>query len=458
MGKSDIPFGSEFSPTQIDLPTLLDFVASSQNDWRKFESYVYEKYFKTHKTSEYNRRKLANNTKLSMISYGLINRDASFTSVGHALYAVRNNSAVLYSNLARHILLNLHGVLVLQCIQDMQVAGHVVTLIDLRKWLEERGINFPRGGKHPSILRLWLEKVSIFNKNSWHIDEQRLAEVLGSDLREVDVLSSLTAQQRAFLRTLANLGESGPFGSSELEKLAIATYGVNFDEKNLPKSVLYPLQSAGFIEITRGTKQVGRGAKPFFVVPTEKLQTQLVIPLMEQLDKQVGGDIRPLLRKPLADILKELDSTNKHVRGLALEALAFKLMRLIDLSYVATRLRGIDTGGAEVDLIFESARLIFSRWQVQCKNVAAGVGLDDVAKEVGLTLALKSNVIAIVSTGKISAQARQYASKVMKDSNLNIALLDRGDLEKIKNSPYEIVAVLNREAKTAMKLKALGAK
>ena len=39
-------------------------------------------------------------------------------------------------------------------------------------------------------------------------------------------------------------------------------------------------------------------------------------------------------------------------------------MRLIDLTYVATRLRGGVTGGAEVDLIFESARLVFSRWQI----------------------------------------------------------------------------------------------
>jgi site-specific DNA-methyltransferase (cytosine-N4-specific) len=36
----------------------------------------------------------------------------------------------------------------------------------------------------------------------------------------------------------------------------------------------------------------------------------------------------------------------------------------------------------EVDFIFRSQRLVFSRWQVQCKNTAK-VSLDDVAKEVG---------------------------------------------------------------------------
>src|SRR5439155_6996871 len=112
--------------------------------------------------------------------------------------------------------------------------------------------------------------------------------------------------------------------------------------------------------------------------------------------------------------------------GLALEALAFKLMRLIDLAYVATRLRGTATGGAEVDLIFEASRLVFSRWQVQCKNTSR-VSLDDVAKEVGLTHFLKSNVIVIVSTGQIGPEARRYANKVMTDSNLCIVMVDKDD-------------------------------
>jgi site-specific DNA-methyltransferase (cytosine-N4-specific) len=135
---------------------------------------------------------------------------------------------------------------------------------------------------------------------------------------------------------------------------------------------------------------------------------------------------------------------------LALEALAFKLMRLVDLSYVATRLRGAATGGAEVDLIFESSRLVYSRWQVQCKNTAR-VSLDDVAKEVGLTHLLKSNVIVVVSTGQIGGEARKYANKVMSDSNLCLIMVDR--TEAIQGRPAGIVDIFNREAKRAMEIK-----
>ena len=130
-----------------------------------------------------------------------------------------------------------------------------------------------------------------------------------------------------------------------------------------------------------------------------------------------------LLTKPIDDILLELDAEDRYQAGLALEALAFKLMRILGMDYIATRLRNISaTGGAEVDLIFHSSRLVYSRWQVQCKNTAR-VSLDDVAKEVGLTHFLKSNVIVMVSTGDIGGDARRFANKVMQESNLDLLAL-----------------------------------
>lgn len=154
MVKSDLPFGSEFSPSQISLPTLLEIAKEMGGDWKAFEDRIYQTYFKDYRTSEYNRRKLANNTKLGMIAYGIIERDASLTSFGEKLYGLRYQSDDLYENLVHHILLHLHGITLVQCVQDMHIAGEPIDLIKLRHWLGERGIHFPRGGKHPSIMRL----------------------------------------------------------------------------------------------------------------------------------------------------------------------------------------------------------------------------------------------------------------------------------------------------------------
>jgi len=453
MRRSDLPFGSEFSPSQIDLPHVLELAAQHGGNWKTFEAAIRASYFEGHLTSDYNKGKLANNTKLGMIAYELIDRDARLTDFGRSLYELRDDEERLYSELARHILLNLNGMILIQCVEDIQASGEAVTLIKLRKWLEERGIYFPRGGKHPSIMRLWLEKAGIFS-GGWDINENRLAEVTGISANEVEILSRFTPQQKAYLKTLANMTEPGVYSSSDIEKLAEATYGVKFDEKNLPKQVLYPLEESGYITLERGTKQAGRGAKPFIVRPTKKLISEVIGPILSQLEQQVKSNLRPFLRKKLSDIKRELRARDKYSRGLALEALAIRLMRLIDLNYVATRLKGSQTGGAEVDVIFESSRLVFSRWQVQCKNTRT-VTLDDIAKEVGITHFLKTNVIVIITSGRVGTEARRYANKIMAESNLCVIITDRDDLTSIIKNPPTIISVFNREANHAMKLKAL---
>ena len=453
MGRSDLPFGSEFSPSQISLRKLLELAHKHGGNWQAFEDAVREKYFDSHDTSEYNRRKLANNTKLGMIAYGVIDREANLTEFGRKLHDLRENETDLYEALARHILLNLFGITLVQTVLDMQAAGEEVKLITLRVWLEQRGVSVPRGGKHPSMMRLWLEKAGVFISR-WQVNEVRFKDLIGAGIVEIESLAGLNPEQKAYLKTLANMGPDGPFPSNEIERLATATFHAKYDEKNLPKSVLYPLQEAGFISLQRGTKQDGRGAKPFLVSMTDKMEAEILVPILEQLEKQIAADLRPFLRKPLADILTDLESTKKHVRGLALEALAVKLMRLLDLTYVATRLRGKETGGAEVDVIFESQRPTFSRWQVQCKNQAR-VSLEDVAKEVGLTQMLKSTVVVMVTTGEIGGEARRYANKVMATSNLAIVMMDGTDMRAIRSMPSQIVNVLAREAAHAGKLKVL---
>ena len=214
--------------------------------------------------------------------------------------------------------------------------------------------------------------------------------------------------------------------------------------------MLNALVSAGYIEATKTTS--GRGAKPFLVKPTEKVDAEILGPLLDQLKDQVDPKLLSLLTKPLAEILEEINSEDRYVGGLALEALAFKLMRTLGMDYMATRLRAKDTGGAEVDLIFQSTRLIYSRWQVQCKNTAR-VALDDVAKEVGLTHFLKSNVIVIVTTGDVSSEARRYANKIMSDSNLAIVMINHADLNGVTDNPANLIDAFRREAEHAMTLK-----
>jgi site-specific DNA-methyltransferase (cytosine-N4-specific) len=378
--------------------------------------------------------------------------EARFTDIGRALYALRSDEAKLHDTLAQHILLQLNGMNLVQCIQDMTVAGEEVNLTTLCEGLAAHGIHYPPGGKHPSMMRLWLAKAGVFVGKRWQIDDLRLRAVLGTDPDQFEVLANFTTEQRAFLRALANTGVLTPQPANEIARLATATYGVKFPEKSLPKLVLDALINADYITADKTT--TGRGARPFLVAPTAKLVADVIEPLLEQLVTQTDPKLRQLLKKSLAEILFEVESEDRYVAGLALEALAFKLMRLIDMQYLATRLRGTATGGAEVDLLFHSTRLVYSRWQIQCKNTGR-VSLDDVAKEVGLTQFLNSSAIVMVSTGTIGAEARRYANRIMAQTNLAIVMVDGRDLRRITERPVTIIEIFEREALAAMKLKSL---
>lgn len=61
----------------------------------------------------------------------------------------------------------------------------------------------------------------------------------------------------------------------------------------------------------------------------------------------------------------------------------------------------------------------------------------------------------MVSTGEIGTSAREYANKIMADSNIAIIMIDHSDIIKIVENPPSIIQTLNREAKHAMILKKL---
>ena len=173
---------------------------------------------------------------------------------------------------------------------------------------------------------------------------------------------------------------------------------------------------------------------------------------MTAVEESAGIQYRRLVRMSYTEILRDLENESKHLKGMALEALAFYLGRLLMLDFVQWRVRGNQTGGAEIDVIMEGKNLVFSRWQIQCKN-SAQASLDDVAKEVGVAQVIKSNVILIVTTGRIGRAAREFAEQVMRETNLYIALLDGNHLRLLRDAPIEIADILSVQAEGAMTIK-----
>lgn len=452
---SDLPFGSEFSPSQLDLRDLLTVAAAHAGDLPGLEAAIKTRWFAAKGgpdplKAEKNRRTMAMNSRLGLQGYGLLDASGNITDLAEALIKESDDKA-FYSAFARHILLNLNGMRILECVRDMTAAGDIITHEHLEAALRLRGMKIAKISRGLPSLRLWLEKAEIFAGGIWQINTLRLQQVLGTNPDSFSALADLSPAQRAFLRALASTGITDPQPADGVKALAEAVYGAPIPGKSFSGQVLNALHNKGWIVVTKTTG--GRGAKTALVQPTARVEVEIIEPFLNQLKDAVDTKLLTLLRKPMSEVLAEVESTDTYIAGLALEALAFKLMRLLDIDYLDTRVRGTQTGGAEVDMIFESARLVFSRWQVQCKRVKSGVTIDDVAKEVGLTHVLKSTVIVVVTTGPVGAEARKYSNQIMRQTNLAIVLIDGQDLKDINEDHTRIVAVFQREAVHAMSLK-----
>jgi site-specific DNA-methyltransferase (cytosine-N4-specific) len=448
MQKSDIPFGSEFSPTIVDFSQLLQLVSVHEGDLSALQSAIRQTWFETRQTSEHNKQTLSMNVRLGMQKYELIDSVGNFTELGRRLL----NSVTPEERLdlfGRHILLNLNGANLVQTVLQMQAAGETITLLSLRPALEIRGIHTSSANKSISIMRLWLQECGVFSEH-YRVNMKRYESLIGISADEVEALSSLPRPLSAYLRALASLVEPGPFKSIEVRRLAEESFGGRYNEKQFARDVLRPLEAAGYVSTVRS----GGRAKAFTVTATNKLSSEVTLPLLSQFDVKMTPGLSAMLKRPLPEIMLELASSDKHVKGLALEALAFRLMWIVGLNYLGTRLTGDRTSGAEVDLMFDSAFPIYSRWQVQCKNTS-DVSLEDVAKEVGLAQYLRTNAIVIVTTGKIGRSARRYADNIMRNTNLAILMIEGKDIQAVLKSPVEMVNILDREAESARRLKPL---
>ncbi len=413
-------------------------------------------FFKGH--AQKAQRTLAGNAVLGLRDYGLLEEDAATpTQLASEMLVIAEERDAFYERFAEHILLNLRGIDVLDTVEAMQMGGERVTLHSLRNRLLQRGLETPRGAVHLSSLRLWLAQSGVFDisvkagPRLWRFNAARVRQILGIGLDAIDKLSDLDRSQRAFLRALTRFPEEGPLVANKVADMASMLYGAHFDHKKLPQAILVPLRDLGYIEVEKTTK--GRGAKPYHVTRTAKLCTEISGPILDAAAKKAGLVPREVLQTPLSQILDDLKASNTHKKGRALELLVIYLTRLIDLDFKGWRVRSAATGGAEVEVIVEGARFIFSRWQVQAENTSS-VRLGDVAKEIGLSRTfIYSNVVMIVTTGDFTQEAYSYADHVMKTCNLNVILLARSDIGRIAQDPTNIAAILNDKAQRAMKIK-----
>lgn len=337
--KSDLPNSSQFSPVQTPLPALLRVVHEHQPNRASVTHGIAQHFF----AGRIDAQKLANNTVLALSEYGVLNKPTDDQTIAHltelgqslAITAEHGKSDDLYAAFARHILLNLHGLDLLTCANDIAVAGQQPTKALIVKELRARGIYHPPNGTHANGMRQWLEQAGLVEKDKWIAKPEGLRALLGGvDEDAIEQFAALTPEQRAFAKAFARLNVDEAL-SNKVATYASALFGVEFPEGGLPQSTLFALRDAGLIECEKTTG--GQGAKPYIVRPTERLKNEMLEPIFNAIEHSVGIQYRKLIRMRYADILNDLESNSKHQKGLALESLAFYLGRVLNLSFVQWR-------------------------------------------------------------------------------------------------------------------------
>ena len=441
-----MPYGAEFSPEKIDIKELLEIAAKYNGDSTdNFVNDVSKKYFNAN-------MKMGGNCKNSMVAYGILEAGGgiNLSSFGNELVKMRRESEI-YEAMAKKIFTCHNGLMLIEAIRTVSESGEQPTLVNISEMLNMMGCEtLPKTNKHVPTMKKWLEKAKVLK--GWDIKEKVLERMIGFKDKEISILKGLNHAQICFVKALCN-SDNGSFQSAtKIRELAKSSFNVTFEEKSFAANIIRPLEEKNIIEKEVSMGSHGGNASEIRLIGTVK--AEVLAPVLRQIEVIAGKEVIKYVQKPLDVLRNEMDDADKHVKGLALEAFAIKMMRIVDLDFIGTRVKGSETGGAEVDVIFDTTRLNYSRWQVQCKNTSK-VSLDQVAKEVGLSHVLKTNVIVILTTGQASKSAKEYAAKVMKELNLCIIFIEKDDVEAILKSPAYIVDVLNRESMKAKKIKVL---
>lgn len=449
-----VPYSQQFTPEQTPLKRLLPVLRQNTGNSKKLSGAIAGAFFK----GKSDPAKLAANTLISLKSYGIIDASASLTTFGKELLSLQENPNAVHAALAKRLLLEMSGMSIVETLREMRTAGLKIALKNLPAELAHRGIKASENSSDLSGVLGWLRKAKVLDK--YDVNAEHYAALVGAAPETLSAMKNLSTEQVAFLRAMVALNVADWTAYNVICRHAESLYAgeVQFNWKDVPKLVLQPLQAAGLIELRKKAKAdsktpEGRGGKAADVKPTGKFDEELAEPLLRALYSAAGySDIRTIRSKSLDEIVKEIESSNPNVSGKALEMLTIRLCQILALDFMGWRETDEEVaGGGEIDALLHSARLTYSRWQVQCK--VGKITLEAVSKEVGMKDVTLANVILVVGTKKATESAQTYRQKIVSTSNLNIIIIDGPLLEVIMKDSTQLVEVLRKQAENALKMK-----
>jgi site-specific DNA-methyltransferase (cytosine-N4-specific) len=449
-----LPYSQQFSPAQTPLNKLLAVLRSNAGK-PSLTRAIASAFFRAKAAPE----KLAGNTVAALRSYDILDEDNRLAAFGTEILTYQGREQDAHRLLAKRLLLDFNGVALIETLREMEEGRHKIDLPSLTAELQQRGFALTTNSSDLSSVLGWLRAAGVMKV--YGVNTETYRQLVGASVETLNAFRGLIPEQVAFLRAMLalNIRDWTPYNSIVRHAETLYAGEVRYNWKEIVSTILQPLQRAGLIEIRKRTKAdrstpAGRGGKTADVMPTGTFDTEVADPLLQTMFKGAGQvDIRRIRRTSLQDIvaaIKQSEDPNK--RGKALEMLAIRLCQMLDLEFMGWRETDVEVvAGGEADAMMHSARLIYSRWQVQCK--VGQISYEAVAKEVGMQHVTLSNVILVVSTGKATDSAQEFRRRIVSTGNLNIIFLDGAALQRIIADHSTIVEVLRQQAREALSLK-----
>lgn len=462
---------NEFSPGVVDLSDCLNIAKQYEGNSDAFSEALRLQYFsqsakkKTDsKARLVEQKKLAMNLRNGLKNYGLFdNESVALTDFGEQLLQLNDDK--LYQAFATHILKNLFGLEMLKVIEEMQERGEAVNKKSLASKLSEAGFTAQKGGEIPlsttDHLRMlgWLRKANVLPPKGYTINNTVVSKLVGFSNKQLDEILDLTPEQRAFIETfwtVAIADPKGEFFTKDILSICRNQHGSILDSiaDRLAEKVFCPLEKLGYFSIIDRGK--GRGGKSGKIVASKKLLALKPDVFQVRGITNLPADLRNRLNITMEQLWKDLGNNDKHIKGLALEVLAYRIATLLGLSLAKFRLRGPQsTNGAEVDLVCDGVNLHYSRWVVQCKNTPRStLPLSVLAKEIGMAYLLKAHVILLITTGEFGETLQFHADGLAENSHLQVVLIDKNVLAEFQEKGISfLLSHFKKTAKDIMKIK-----
>lgn len=453
---SDIPVGTQFSPDLINLEAFLQAVLIHSGDRGALQIAIFSHPVHKTRTEPPSSKRTANLPLEAAVQYGLLAAGSyEATPLTYSLAHLAGQD--LFDEFARHIMLNLGGLRVVEGAEQMLVdwksglSTERVTGDSLARHLTNQGFQVTEHNTAINTIRMWLAKAGVFSEKGWEVDTEAKINIVGLPEEAISALAGFTDRQLAFVGALCCINPEEDYPAADVRDLAEAQTGLRFGRSSLPNEVLRPLESAGLIQYSSGGTQGGKSAT---LRTTTTFDADILAQFVRNTVESLDAEVTAYYKTRPEDIYSGLDSKDTYEKGRALEAYAIHIMRLLGLRLHGWRKRAADTTGqAEIDVLL-SGRFggLPTLWQVQCKNTPSGrVDLEDVAKEVGIVPITRATHLLFMANSQFTDDARRFAAKIMEVTSLTIFLLDGSDFSELKASPGKLGAILQQRAEAIIR-------